>query len=254
MYKKIREWVSKNLLWTIVIILLALVTLATISLNISNEVNKGNFGIDIIYLLLNTTISVLIFSLLWQSLEKRLFAEDLLNLAKISSNIQDSGIISYYDSFLDIEWDRQFYESKNLQMFFTFAITFGQHNRVKIEKAISKGLKVEVYYPNIKNKVILDELNSRFDQTDPNWTYNKVRESIKLYKDLGASVYMFNGNISASYYLFDNIAYMSYFNHNNKKKTVPCIEVKKGGNLFNYINEEMSIITKRSELINEEQL
>lgn len=253
--KKLSNLISNLVLVYIILSILIVILLSVLSYFISPYTNTNNFFIDISYIFINSLISILLVGLLWQLVEKKIFAQELFNLAKISNNLKESGISFYYDSFLDISWDDKLNESKQFKIFFTYGLTFIEHNRIKIEKAIKNGLEVDVFYPNFKSKEIINELSLRFNkQDDPTWLTGKINESILLLKDLGANVYLFDGNITNSYYLFDNIAYISFFNHNIKKKSVPCFEAKKDGKLFKFITEEIKSIESRSKTFDEEQL
>lgn len=247
---KIISVISKNMYIYAFVLFIIVILLTIFSNYISIYTNSNNAFIDIIYVFTNSLISILSLGVLWQLIEKKLFAQELFNLARISTNLKDSGVSYYYDSFLDINWDSQFNQSKQLKIFFTYGLTFGQNNRIKIENAIRNGLEVSIFYPNYKSEVIYNELTVRFNkQGDPNWLVSKINESIELFKSLGAKVYIFEGNITNSYYMFDNYSYISFFNHDIQKKSVPCFEVKKDGKLFKFIQQEIQSIESRSILL-----
>jgi len=251
MYKTIRYFFTKNsLIITLLAFFLLLPILGFISYLLSTQQDNGNFIISILYNLVNNAISVVIFGLIWQIFEKRFFASDIFDLANLSNNLVTAGISQYYDSFQDIDWKDQFLESKNLDMFFAYAITFSKNNRKRLHDAKESGMKIRVFYPNYESQVILDELDYRFSKPlGERITHLKITESIQFYKELGAEIYIFEGNILSSYYLFDNIAYISFFNHKKTQDSVPCFEVKKNGLLFNYISNEIKEIKERSTVL-----
>ena len=84
----------------------------------------------------------------------------------------------------------------------------------------------------------------------PGKTKELIAECIIDFLNMGATVFVFNNSLQASYYKVNNACYMSFFNHKKPEKGyVPAIKAKKGGTFYNYFDEEIKEIRSQSKQV-----
>lgn len=97
-----------------------------------------NIWVAIMLELAFTVITVFGVSGLWEVLGKRAFAEEVLELAGIASNLQRSGIVGFYEKFTDIKWSEIFEGTKEVSLMFTYAYSWRNNNRQELKDVSSK--------------------------------------------------------------------------------------------------------------------
>lgn len=229
--------------------LLFLVVLFGLTSSLASYVNDGNFFIDLIYLILNSLISVLIFNIFWNLYSKKDFAIEVIKLTKISENLTEAGITHYYKNFKDLNMKTAFQNSKNASIFVAYAYSFTSYNEEKMKEYVEKGNNLRVFLPDFRNPEVISSLNTRFNIND---SYARIKTAISNYQKIGAQIFLFNGALTSSYYIFDDIGYISFFNHELEKGYVPCIEVIKDGLLYKFLNYEIDNIESRSTIYESE--
>lgn len=196
-----------------------------------------------------TVLSLLIGFALWETVAKRSFAEDVIFLSNISSNLKSSGVEQVYVNFFNIDWNIVLNEAKELTIAFSYGQTWRNLNRQALDEFCNNGGKIKVYFPNNEDDDITDTLDRRFSY-EKGKTKQLIAESVNDFKELNAEILFFNGTFQNSYYVVDDIAFMSFFNHHKEKGSVPAIKAIKGGNLYSYIESELEAIKQNSLEVN----
>lgn len=202
--------------------------------------------------LLSTVDTVILANVLWELIAKQNFALSLLRLVKISENIEQSGIETVYIDFLKIDWEAELRRTKTLTTLFTYAATWRESNRAALTNFLQgKGhkrhvMKAIVPDPNIE--VNMDEFDRRFNYPKGE-TKKRIEDCIDFFSKMNAQVFLYNGTIQSSYYRFDNVCFMSFFNHSKEKGIVPAIKAEKGGNFYNFICNDIDAILRQSKRV-----
>lgn len=183
---------------------------------------------------------------MWEFIAKKAFAKEILKLANISANVANTGIASVYDNYLDMDWNSIFGRTKTLTIAVSYANTWRENNRVKLKALATVPDAVKVFLPNYKSEAILSELAVRFNMR-PDAVKTKISESSDSFRELGATVYLYNSCFQTSYYLADNEAIMAVFNHKKEKSVVPTFHVTRQGSLYKFIEEELESIRANSQ-------
>lgn len=182
---------------------------------------------------------------IWDFIAKKSFVKEILDLAKLSNNISETGVLYIYDDFLSIDWSAILKRSNNLTIAVSYANTWRESHREYLRRISNIESNLTVFLPNFELEEVLKELSVRFDKT-PEIIKESILQSYNAYKELGATVYLFNGCFQTSYYLMDNEAVMAVFNHKKEKSIVPAIQVNKLGSLYKYIAGELDAIKNNS--------
>lgn len=167
-------------------------------------------------------------------------------MAKISKNIEQSGVDHIDIDFSSINWQAELTKTHNLTAIFTYAQTWRNSNRVTIQRFTAKRKnRFTVIMPDYENKDIMAEFDRRYNYEDGK-TSELIKEAVMDYCELGAKVYLFNKSLQATYYIMDNVALMAFFKHSPGKSTVPYIRAESSGSFYNYIIAEKRAILNDS--------
>ncbi|MBV1756500.1 MAG: hypothetical protein KMY55_01530 [Dethiosulfatibacter sp.] len=240
--KQSREKTNYKVLSNVLIILILSVPLTSFL-----SMTWSNYNIWKITILsfLATVQSLLIALILWEIIAKKSFAEELLLLSSISSNINKSGIEYVYVNFLEIDWREVLERANELTVVMTYGKTWRDSNRDALEKFHNEGGRIKIYLPDFHYDEISDELDRRFSY-EKGKTKSLIHDTCEAFCDLNADIFYYKGTFQNSYYLVDDISYMSFFNHHKEKKTVPAIKAVKGGTIYSYVSDEIAAISKNS--------
>ena len=208
---------------------------------------KNNDSLRIVLLTVVSTIMSLVLAFaLWEFVGKTSFAENVIALAAISKNIAESGLDYIYEDFKATNWKELIDNCKNeFVVAFTYGRTWREYNRETLESYIQRGGKMEFYLPDFRNDELMNVLDVRF-KYEKGKTKTYIQESITELKTMGAAVFLYNGIFQASYYILDDIALLSVYNHNQKKGYVPAFRISREGSLRQYVNSEIEAIRSSS--------
>ena len=205
---------------------------------------------DQIILFLTTIVSTIgaafLVNLLWEIFAKKRFAESIFDVAKISKNIEQSGVDHIDTDFSSINWKAELSKTHNFTAIFTYAQTWRNSNRVAIQSFTRKKKNnFIVIMPDYENDEIMAEFDRRYNY-DSGKTKSLIQEAVMDYSELGAKLYLYNRSLQATYYVMDNVALMAFFKHSPGKSTVPYIRAESTGSFYDYIEAEKKAILSSS--------
>lgn len=196
--------------------------------------------------IVSTIGAAFLVNFLWEIFAKRRFAESIFETAKISKNIEQSGVDHIDTDFSGINWKDEFSKTHNFTAIFTYARTWRNSNRVAIQKFTGKKRnKFTVIMPDYEKDDIMAEFDRRYNYPSGR-TSELIKEAIVDYFELGAKIYLFSGSLQATYYVMDNVALMAFFKHSPGRTTVPYIRAESIGSFYDYIVEEKTAILSAS--------
>ena len=183
---------------------------------------------------------------LWEIFAKKRFAESIFEIAKISKNIEQSGVDHIDTDFSSINWKAELSKTRNFTAIFTYAQTWRNSNRLAIQNFTKKKKNnFTVIMPDFENDDIMAEFDRRYDYKSGQ-TKSLIQDAVIDYSVLGAKVYLYNKSLQATYYLMDNVALMAFFKHSPGKSTVPYIRAESVGSFYDYIETEKEAILSSS--------
>ena len=182
------------------------------------------------------------------------FAEKVISLANISTNLQVSGVVKYTNNFEEeINWREELSYTKQISIVFTYGATWRVHNRKALKDFLEDGGEIKVFLPNPDNKSNMDILDQRFNY-ESGKTAEKIREAIKFFISLKneslnnkLELKLYKYTFQNSYYMMDNYAIMAPFNHLIKQGEVPALKGVKNGALYDFIKKEIEAIEYQSD-------
>lgn len=220
-----------------IIVALALITLSVVM----NKYWGDDDWTHIVVPIVSTIASIFGLSAVWELLAKYSFAKQIVALANISANIQTSGIVQYTNNFKDINWDDELKHTKNLYVVVTYADTWRNQNCERLKKFVASGGKIKIALPNVENSTLMEEYDRRYNFSKGE-TIKKVQNAEKEFEKIKAEIYHYGNAILNSFYFMDNYAVMAPFNHSKTRDFVPAIKAEKGGELYDFIQKEISAI------------
>lgn len=199
-----------------------------------------------IQLFFSTVISTIgaafLVNLLWEIFAKKRFAESIFEAAKISKNIEQSGVDHIDTDFSGINWKGELSHTHNFTAIFTYARTWRNSNRVAIKEFTKKKKNhFTVIMPDYENDDIMAEFDRRYNYKSGK-TKELIKEAVLDYSELGATVFLFKKSLQATYYIMDNVAFMAFFKHSPARGTVPYIRAESNGSFYDYIVKEQTAI------------
>ena len=215
-----------------------------------------NIWVAIMFELAFTVITVFGVSGLWEVLGKRAFAEEVLELAGVASDIQKSGIIAFYENFTDIKWSEIFDGAKKVSLMFTYAYSWRSNNRQELKDiSAKKGSQLIVVLPDYKISEVCDMCDRDFlygkyaeegSENAQKSTESEIKKAIEDLKKLNANVYLYQGNLKTTYYFFDDKCIIAPFKHGKDKYCVPAILCREGGTLYEFCKKDLEQAIKKS--------
>lgn len=160
-----RDLTKGNLITIIISLITAIVSFGCVVYPIPQITNTQ------MQLFFTTVISTIgaafLVNFLWEIFAKKRFAESVLEMAKISKNIEQSGVDHIDIDFSSINWQAELTKTHNLTAIFTYAQTWRNSNRVTIQRFTAKRKnRFTVIMPDYENKDIMAEFDRRYNYED----------------------------------------------------------------------------------------
>jgi hypothetical protein len=190
----------------------------------------------------------------WELVGKRRFAAEVLEKAKLSSDVTDSGLKRVTDQYLeDVEWAELFAGATQLDVVVAYARTWRNNHAERLRSlAAMSGGRLRVFLPDPDDGPTMAILADRFNMT-PARIAETVNEAIDEYSALdrpgggSVEVWVRSGDVVYSCYRFDHrAAVLTLYSHSKERRTsVPTLVVGRG-RLFRFVSEELEAIEKQS--------
>lgn len=220
------------------------------------SIEKDNLFVLLINNVCPAFATIALLSFAWEIMSKRSFAKEVLEIAKVADNYIDSGIEYVYNEFTEIDWKEMFKDSKKVICFFTYAYSWRSNNRSAINMLKKQNTDVTIILPDYNDADIVNTLNKDFkyskyaDQNSEGASKNVknlIKEAEEYFKNFGATVKLYKGNIKSTYYFIDNKCIFAPFKHGGKKSSVPAILCKEGGTFFDFCKRDINAIIEESQ-------
>jgi len=243
--KKFR--LSQNTKINICCLIIVSLILFIISIFIDKYTNK--FLVRIFQNVLIAVSGLLGVSAVWEFIGKQSFANELLDKFNISQEIKKANLECVYDTFADVDWYNIFNEATTFKGFVSYGYTWRNNNRTYLKTAIDNCTKENfiMVFPNFNERTIIDELNRRYgyDGNDKN-VESYIKESVIWFLENGAKVYLFNGTLCTSFYLYNNHCIYPLSKHGTDKASIPVIKFKSNGVLYKHVVDDFNRILNES--------
>jgi hypothetical protein len=187
---------------------------------------------------------------LWEKSAKRSFFEEIMEKIKLAEQVRDLGLVTITTkAYREVDWPELFRNVRELDMCFAYARTWRHMNTLYLQDLASRSdVRIRLIIPDPENVEIIKELSRRFEMT-PDELKSQINEAKAEFDEI------FNDNCKAKYslwyllttpvfsfYRFDNTAIITLQRYGKYKGGLPSFEVKKGGELYQFIENELDFI------------
>jgi hypothetical protein len=190
----------------------------------------------------------------WELVGKRRFAAEVLEKAKLSSDVTDAGLLRVTDQYLeDVEWSDLFAGATRLDVVAAYARTWRNNHAERLRGlAALSGGRLRIFLPDPDDSATMEIFAKRFNMSVDK-IKDTVREAIRDYTAFdragggGVEVWVRSGDLVFSCYRFDHrAAVLALYSHSKERRTsVPTLVVGRG-RLFRFVSEELEAIEKQS--------
>ena len=217
---------------------------------------KNHLFYKIVISLLITFASIIGVSFLWELVNKKSFANEILQLNGVSDNYTKSGIVNIYENYNDIDWNEKLKNAYSVCFYFSYARGWRSRNRKNLLSLKQSGTKIQVVLPNLDNTELMDEYDRRFrygkyasnEADKEKSTKSNIKDAIQYFKELEADIYLINMSYYSTYYVIDKKIIFAPFNHNFKQGNVPAIECEKDGTFYEFCKYDTNAILENAEV------
>lgn len=191
-----------------------------------------------------------IVALLWELFAKRSLFEEIMEKIRLAEQVRNAGLVNITTRlYREIDWPELFKNVRELDMCFVYARTWRHINTLYLQDLASKpDVRIRVIIPDPENIEIIKELSQRFEMT-PDELKKQINEAVAELENI------FDENCKAKYslwyllttpvfsfYKFDNTAIITLQRYGKDIGGLPAFEVKKGGDLYRFIENELNSI------------
>lgn len=185
-------------------------------------------------------------SLLWELVGKRAFLDELLPKVRLSEDILSAGIIGFKSTVFggEVDWDSLFHNVRELDILYSYGMTWFNFNRGRLNEAIKRHIKVRVVLVDPDDDNTIAILARRYNQ-EAEQVKAKIKESVEYLtklRDKGAkiSIWLLPAVPLYSFYRFDHTILISLYSHLPEEQSGkgPVFLLDEKGILSKFVLEE----------------
>lgn len=190
-------------------------------------------------------IASVVMALIFEFWQLRALLDDLFRQVRRNEQLQRAQLSGFSVSFHDnLPWDELFSESSRLDVFVTYAATWRNAQRSKLEKFVSHAdAALEVILPDPDNKTIIGELAARFGM-NPEDLAKRIKDATDDFISLARSakgsvkVYYCQRAPHFSFYRFNNRVVYASYRHQPGRGAILTLVGNRGGELYEWVRAE----------------
>lgn len=196
----------------------------------------------------------------WDLFGRRALADEVLAKAGLSADVVRAGISRVTNQYLgEVEWASLFRDVNKLDIVIAYAATWRNTHRASLQQVARQAdARIRVFLPDPEDDRTVAVLADRFG-TQPAGLVNKINEAIRDFRSLavpgGAAieVWLRAGDAVFSCYRFDSNAVLTLYSHGRGRRTQVPTFVVSGGELFDFVYNELTAIAAQSRPAPEER-
>jgi hypothetical protein len=189
----------------------------------------------------------------WDLFGRRAFADEVLAKARLSTDVVQAGIVRVTNQYLtEVEWASLFQDVSKLDIVVAYAATWRNTNRASLQQVAGRpGARIRVFLPDPGDDQTVAVLAERFN-TDPADLIARINEAIRDFQSFEVpgraeiEVWLRAGDAVFSCYRFDSNAVLTLYSHGRERRTQVPTFVIRGGELFDFVYNELAAIAAQS--------
>lgn len=194
--------------------------------------------------------------MLWELFAKRAFVTELHSKIGVHESLDSAGLVGLQcgDFARDIDWKELVTGTRTFTMFVSYAYSWRNTNRLYLQELAQRNdAYVRILLPDPTNTVIMADLADRFEISSEK-LISKIEEAShdfdNIFEDKPCTYYLTYVNVSPvySFYVFDDSAIIALYKHRRDREySPPSIIFKKGGRLWEFLDNELTALLKDDE-------
>ncbi len=189
--------------------------------------------------------------ILWDLRGKREIMDEMLEKARIASDVSAAGLDRVTMNWLDVPWDELFRDAKQVSVFISYGSSWRKVHWTKLQE-FARGAKnsLRLYLPDPNDEPTMQVLAQRYD-----YTLEKIRanilETAEEIAKLGIScpadirIYYRPGDPAYTCYRFDEKVLVTLYSHKRERGQVPTVLVKRG-TFRDFFMQDLDAIERQS--------
>lgn len=242
-------------IWWLIGVYIILFVLLIVAIVLLETIGTNWGGATVLKIIFSNLASIFGIGAVWEIYGKKNLLKDFSDELKRAENINKSGFINYFNSFADINWEKELKGMKDLCAVFIFGRDWAR----KVRKVLPS-MESVIILPNYNDEGVVLSIKKKFRLRKSNEEITRELEScVGNFLSLNAEVKLYDNIPSFSYYRTANMMIVSpYFNEPTSKGiNVPAFQLlkpmKNEDNFFDECADDLNEIIKVSHAMTQEQ-
>lgn len=191
--------------------------------------------------------------LFWELHGKRVFFTETWAQARLASDVRSAGLESITRDFLHgVSWPTLVRDAREIDIFFLYGHSWrGAYGRDLRLRAADARKQLRLILPNPDDTKLMGELANRLQCTSDE-AAERVRACVREFQDFFTAnprclaIWYHSRSPVYSFYRFDDVAVVAFFQHRPQRGAVPTLVCRRGGSMFEFVEEELKALTEGS--------
>lgn len=201
-----------------------------------------------------------VLAVLWDLKGKRAFLEEVLDKAKLSSDVDAAGIERVTMNWKEIPWDEFFSSANHIEVFIAYGSSWRKNNWESIVKfAQNEKHVLRMYLPNPQDEATMRILAQRYEYT-PEKIQAYIEEASEEFARLGINskadirVYYRSGDPTYTCYRFNEKFLVTLYANRRERGGVPTMLFDAGGTFGEFFKRDLEAVREQSREISLQEL
>lgn len=189
----------------------------------------------------------------WDLFGRRALADEVFAKAGLSADVARAGIVRVTNQYLaEVEWTSLFHDVSKLDIVVAYGATWCNTHRASLAAVAHRSdARIRVFLPDPDDVQTIAVLAERFSTQSADLAA-KVNEAIRDFRSLAVpggariEVWLHAGDAVFSCYRFDSNAVLTLYSHGRERRTQVPTFVVGGGELFDFLYNELTSIAAQS--------
>lgn len=173
---------------------------------------------------------------------------EIVKALEVLPDFQRLGVteIGFFEDFV-ASFPASIDSSLSLTTMFIHSRRWRENNNAVLNKFLLKErAKITAFLPDLKNKILIDEIKSHFDDGDHLEFF--ISDAYRYYIQLKSrfpekiEVRCFSLYPTYSFYKFDDTAIIAMYTNTTKRRSVPTINITSKGEFWNFLGDDLDLL------------